>query len=115
VFGGKQLSRVAAGLLAGAMAFMTIMPAAFAQEEGRKTRNKVVPVYPELARKMNVVGSVKIEVTITPAGVVKTTKVVGGHPLLVDSALDALKKWRFESAGDETTQIVVFNFGQKTN
>ena len=92
------------------MGLATIAPAAFAQEEGRKAKNKVVPVYPELARRMNVVGAVKIQVTITPAGMVKTTKVIGGHPLLIDSALDALKKWRFESAGDETTQIVVFNF-----
>lgn len=110
--GGKALSRVAALVLAGLMMFGTMSPAAFAQEEGRKPKNKVVPVYPELAKRMNVVGSVKIEVTITPAGSVKSTKVVGGHPLLIDSALDALKKWRFESAGDETTQVVVFNFGK---
>lgn len=112
MFDRKALSRFGAGLLAGVLAVTTIAPAAFAQEEGRKAKNKVVPVYPELAKKMNVIGSVKIEVTITPAGAVKSTKVVGGHPLLIDSALEALKKWRFEAAGDETTQIIVFNFGK---
>lgn len=106
----RKLSRFAAGLLAGVVAFATIVPATFAQEEARKAKSKVVPVYPELAKKMNVVGAVKVEVTITPAGTVRSTKVIGGHPLLIDSALDALKKWRFEAASSETTQVVVFNF-----
>lgn len=108
--GRNKWHRFAATFLAGAMAFSAIAPAAAAQDEGRRPKNKVVPAYPELAKKMNVVGSVKVQVTITPAGAVKTTKVIGGHPLLVDSALDALRKWRFEPGGDETTQIVVFNF-----
>jgi outer membrane biosynthesis protein TonB len=41
---------------------------------------------------------------------VKSTKVVGGHPLLVNAAVDAVKKWRFEPAADETTGVVEFKF-----
>jgi len=109
VFGANICSRLAACLLAGLMGITTVAPAAFAQGD-RQPRNKVVPVYPELAKRMNVRGAVKIEVTITPAGTVRSTKVVGGHPLLVDPAVDAVKKWRFEPASEETTQVVVFNF-----
>ena len=105
--------RVTAGLLVG-VALLALVPAAFAQADGRKVKSKVTPVYPELAKRMNVSGAVKIQVTITPAGLIKSTKVVGGHPLLVESALEALKKWRFEPGGDETTQLVVFNFDRNT-
>jgi hypothetical protein len=35
---------------------------------------------------------------------------VGGHPILANAAMDALKKWRYESGTDETTGIVEFHF-----
>jgi outer membrane biosynthesis protein TonB len=43
-------------------------------------------------------------------GTVKSTKVVGGHPLLVNAATDAVRKWKFEPAAEETTGIVEFKF-----
>jgi TonB family protein len=78
--------------------------------DDRKTKSQVQPVYSELARKMNVKGSVKVEVVITPAGTVKSAKALGGHPLLIESALDAVKKWKYEPATTETTQVVNFDF-----
>ncbi|HTR47710.1 MAG TPA: energy transducer TonB [Verrucomicrobiae bacterium] len=83
-----------------------------AAEEGkRKVRSKVVPEYPALARQMNVTGKVKIEATIAADGHVINTRVVGGSPLLVNAALDALKKWRFEPAAKDTTEVIEFEFG----
>ena len=79
-------------------------------ESKRKVKTKVAPVYPELARRMNVAGKVKIEVVISPDGHVKTTRVVGGHPLLVQACQDAVKEWRFAPAPEETTQTVEFEF-----
>src|SRR6266478_3396994 len=82
-----------------------------AQEElTRKAKSKVAPAYPELAKRMSISGVVKVQVVVAPNGSVKTTKVVGGHPLLVNAAMDAVKKWRFESASDETTGVVEFRF-----
>jgi TonB family protein len=80
-------------------------------EEGkRKVKTKVAPSYPELAKRMNVTGRVKIEVIITPDGRVKSTRALGGHPLLVQACLDALKEWKFVAAPEETTQVVEFEF-----
>lgn len=79
-------------------------------ESKRKVKTKVAPVYPELARRMNVAGKVKIEVVIGPDGRVKTTRVVGGHPLLVQVCQDAVREWRFTPAPEETTQTVEFEF-----
>lgn len=94
-------------LLAGASAF----PQTGSTDEARrKVKSRTTPSYPELARRMNVSGKVKIEVVIAPDGRVKTTRVVGGHPLLVQTCQDALKEWKFAAASEETTQIVEFEF-----
>ena len=76
----------------------------------RRARSKVEPVYPELARKMNITGVVKVQVTVTATGTVKEAKVVGGHPLLANAALDAVKKWRFEPGPAESSGVVDFKF-----
>lgn len=81
-----------------------------ADESKRKVRVKVAPDYPPLARQMNVTGKVKIAATIAADGHVSGTKVVGGSPLLVNASLDALKKWRFEPAPKETTEVIEFEF-----
>jgi TonB family protein len=76
----------------------------------RRAKSKVQPVYPELARKMNITGTVKVEVVVSPNGSVKEAKVVGGHPVLANAALDAVKKWRFEPAAMESSGVVDFKF-----
>lgn len=100
-------------LLAGSVALPSKV---LAQDDGstdavkRKVRTRVVPEYPQLAKQMNVTGKVKIEATIAADGHVVTTRVVGGSPLLVNAALDAIKRWRFEPAPKDTTEIVEFTF-----
>jgi TonB family protein len=79
-------------------------------ESKRKVKTKVAPAYPELAKRMSVGGKVKIEVVITPDGHVRSTRVVGGHPLLVQACQDAVKEWKFVSASEETTLVVEFSF-----
>lgn len=93
----------------GGSAVLMLSPRALA-EDGRKAKTRVTPAYPELANRMHVTGSVKIEVTIAPNGTVTKTRVIGGHPLLVESAVDAAKRWKYEAGPSETTQIVQFDF-----
>jgi TonB family protein len=86
------------------------LPARAQEEISRKVKTKVSPAYPDLARRMGISGVVKVQVVVAPNGSVKSTKVVGGHPLLVNAAVDAVKKWRFEVASEETTGVVEFKF-----
>jgi TonB family protein len=76
----------------------------------RRAKSKVPAVYPELARKMNITGTVKVEVVVAPNGSVKNARIVGGHPLLANAALDAVKKWRFEPTAMESSGVVDFKF-----
>ena len=108
--------RIAAALLAVVMIVAAFgLSQAGAQttqsdEINRRAKNKVPPLYPELARKMKIAGTVKIEVTVGTNGTVKEARVVGGHPVLANSALDAAKKWRFEPAPSESTGVIEFKF-----
>jgi len=107
-------------VLASAGATALLAASGFAQttstDEGkRKVKSKVAPTYPELAKRMNVTGKVKIEVIIAPDGRVKSTRAVGGHPLLVQSCQDAVKEWKFLPAPEESTQIVEFDFTGASN
>jgi len=84
---------------------------AWGQEEINRTlKSKVAPVYPELARRMNITGVVRVQITVSTNGTVKNMKLVGGHPVLASAALDAVKKWRFEVGPQESTGVVQFRF-----
>jgi TonB family protein len=79
----------------------------------RKVKTKVTPEYPEIARQLHLEGKVKVEVFIAADGHVTNTKVVGGHPVLAQAAVDALKKWRFEAAPKDSTEIIEIAFGDQ--
>jgi len=51
------------------------------------------PIYPPAAKEQRIQGAVKLEATIGPDGKVEDLRVVSGHPLLVQAALDAVKDW----------------------
>jgi TonB family protein len=81
-----------------------------AEAGSRKVRSRVVPAYPDVARQSHVTGKVRLEATVSADGTVRSIKVIGGSPLLVSAATDALNKWRFEAAASETTETVSFEF-----
>jgi TonB family protein len=101
------LAAVTASILLGTVGFAQ---SGTTDEGKRKVKTRISPIYPELAKRMSVTGKVKIEVVISPDGHVKSTRVVGGHPLLVQSCQDAVKEWKFTPGNEETTQIVEFEF-----
>ncbi len=61
-----------------------------------KITNKVSPVYPPLARQTRISGTVRLHVIIGNEGSVLQLEVLSGHPLLVQSALDAVRQWKYQ-------------------
>lgn len=82
------------------------------QANARKLKVSVPPEYPELARKMNIQGVARVLLTVTPDGRVVGVKELGGNPVLVASLVQAVRKWKYESADRESEIEVRFEFTQ---
>jgi TonB family protein len=81
-----------------------------AEDGARKTTKKVTPVYPETARKMQLSGTVRLVALVAADGQVTSTETVGGHPLLVAAATEAVMRWKYQAAERESRQDLVFTF-----
>ena len=79
-------------------------------QETRKVLSNPVPVYPEMAKRLRLTGVVKVQVVIAPNGLIKETKVLGGHPVLVNAVEETLKNWKYAPASAETTTQLEFSF-----
>ena len=80
---------------------------------GRKVKTRVEPEYPVLAQKMGIRGMARIEITVTPEGVVKDVRELGGNPVLLDALVRAVKQWKYEPAARESVIEVKASFGQE--
>ena len=97
-----------------ALILLSAVIRAFAQDtrtqDTRKVKSSIQPAYPELAKKNNIQGAARLQVLIAPDGSVKDVKVLGGSPVLVQAAVDAVKKWKYEPAPAETSAVVKIEF-----
>jgi len=106
----KKLSPVVILVLSYSLA-----PAMLAQnpqpssERGRPVIVKVAPAYPEVARRIHLGGTVKAIALVGSDGKVKKVDAVGGSPLLMQAAQDAISRWRF-APGQETQEAVELHF-----
>lgn len=99
------------GLILIGVSAASLAPLAWGEDElTRRTKSRVPPNYPDLAQRMKITGVVRVLVTIAPNGAIKEIKLMGGHPLLGNAALDAVRKWRFAPGAGEATGIVEFRF-----
>jgi TonB family protein len=93
-----------------AMILLSAMAVSASGQEARKTISRPIPRYPEIAKRLNLVGTVKVEILIGPDGKIKNTSVLGGHPILVSSTLETLKEWKYEPTKTETMATLTFEF-----
>ena len=91
-----------------ALTFVTV--AAVAQDLQPKVLKKVVPAYPDILKKMNVSGTVRVEVTINPDGSVKDVENRGGNAIFVDSVAAAVHNWKYAPADHQRTTEVSVTF-----
>jgi protein TonB len=57
---------------------------------------RVVPIYPELARRARISGAVHLIGVIGKDGTIQNLRVVSGHPLLVSAAIEAVRQWLYK-------------------
>jgi TonB family protein len=91
---------------------LALFPAVMRADDasGRKVVARAEVVYPPLAQKMGIHGTVKAKLWIAPDGSVRRVEYISGHPLLADSAVSALKKWKYTPDSAGSTEIVEVKF-----
>ena len=109
MFDVKTKLKLAATCLFVAMA-LALTSANLAAQNNRKVLSNPEPPYPEVARRLRLSGVVKVQVTITPDGKIKDAKIMGGHPLFVNSVEQTLKDWKYAPSATETTTQLEFTF-----
>lgn len=79
----------------------------------RKVVRRVLPVYPDLARRLQMSGVVKLMATAAPNGSVKSIDVLGGNPVLIKAAEEAVMNWKFAPAAEETHELIELHFSPR--
>ena len=93
-----------------ALCVILLIGGAAAADQERKLVRREEPAYPNIAARMNLHGVVKLKIWISPEGTVRRLEYIGGHPLLAESALKAVKAWKYEAYARESTTIVEVRF-----
>jgi protein TonB len=57
--------------------------------------HQVRPTYPPLAKTARIQGSVLLQAEISKAGDIQNLRVISGHPMLIQAALEAVKQWKY--------------------
>lgn len=78
--------------------------------EERKVIRRVDPDYPDTLKRLYIGGVVRVEVQIAPNGTVKSTKLLGGSPILGQSTMKAIMQWKYAPAAAEETVMVKVEF-----
>lgn len=93
--GRTRLRRAGGWMLRMAALALVVAMAMQCRAEERVVKSRVSPVYPEIAKRMRVTGTVKLEATVDAAGMVTDVKTVSGNHMLSTAAEEAVRKWRF--------------------
>ena len=101
---------LAAMVCLGHLLITTPALAQTSEKPSRKIVYKVEPGYPVDLKRAHIGGMVRMDVVVSPRGSVENVSVLGGNPILVDTAVRAVKRWKYAAADYETIVRVNVSF-----
>jgi len=84
--------------------------AAYPSSTPRKLVRKVDPVYPQDLKRRSIGGTVKLDLKISANGNVEKIAIMGGNPILADSAAQAVKQWQYAPASASSSLLLNVEF-----
>lgn len=76
----------------------------------RRVITKLEPEYPETLKRLNIGGTVRLRVTISATGKVEDVELLGGNPILGESAISAVKQWVYASGHSRSVADITIPF-----
>jgi TonB family protein len=101
------------GLLLASLLFSPTSSAGQSTDQSssdRKVITRVEPEYPDALKRLYIGGVVRLEVEVAANGAVKSTKLLGGSPILGQSSMKAVKQWRYAPAAADEVLTVKLEF-----
>lgn len=77
----------------------------------RRLITRVEPDYPQTLKRLNIGGTVRLRISISPQGNVGHVELLGGNPILGESAITAVKKWTYAQGRSQTQTVITITFG----
>jgi len=96
-----------------ALAVLDQLSAAQTYEPGindRKVISRIDPEYPDALKRLYIGGVVRVEAMVAPNGTVKSIKLLGGSPILGQSTMKAVKRWKYAPANADEVLTVKIEF-----
>jgi TonB family protein len=94
--------------------FGPLLPAQKAEKTDRKVLVSSQPLYPDLLKRAQIGGLVRLKATVLINGTVSSVAVVGGNPVLAESAVAAIKRWKYAPAASQTVEDITVNFNPRS-
>lgn len=76
----------------------------------RKVITRVEPKYPSTLERLYIGGVVRLQVNIAANGTVESAQLLGGNPILGQSAIAAVKQWKYAPAKTKTQTVERLEF-----
>jgi TonB family protein len=109
-----RLCRLPVSLSLSAATFLVVallaIPALGQAGGDRKVITRVEPEYPETLKRLYIGGIVRVEALIASNGTVESAELIGGNPILGQTAMKAVKRWKYAQANAKEKLIVTFEF-----
>ena len=105
-----QLYKRSLGLLCLGVSLLACALPGRAQDSGRKVVKKAPVPYPAILRSKGIGGVVKLKVFVKADGTVRDTEVIGGNPILAESAQKSVMQWKFSTGSSETVLEISVTF-----
>lgn len=101
------------GLRISALMF-ALTCAAFSEAAERQPVKQPLPEYPAILKKLKIGGTVKLNAVVAADGTVKKTIIDGGNPVLAEVACNAVKKWKYTPAAQQSDVPVEITFDSQS-
>jgi|ERR1700687_4507871 len=83
------------------------------EHPSRKVMRSQKPDYPPILKNSRIGGTVRLSANVLANGTVANVQVLGGNPILAESAVKAVMKWKYAPGATASNEIVTFDFNDR--
>jgi TonB family protein len=96
-----------------ALGLVPMLRAQSVEHSGRKVIRTQKPDYPPILKNSRIGGTVRLNANVLANGTVANVQVLGGNPILADSAVKAVMKWKYAPGASTSNEIITFDFNDR--